>query len=144
MRHAWRVAGILIICSMVGTAFAGEVQLIADQSVPAATGKINFEHDKNHNIKFHIDTKHLARPESLTPPKQAYVVWIQPRGKDPQNAGVLSLPLTRTWKAASVARLRTRPSTCLLQPKTRPARITRVGHKSFMELCRRNRRWVLC
>jgi hypothetical protein len=91
MRPAWRVAGILIICSMVGTAFAGEMQLIADQSVPAATGKVNFEHDKNHNIKFHIDTKHLARPESLTPPKQAYVVWIQPRGKDPQNAGVLTV-----------------------------------------------------
>ena len=91
MRHASRVAGILIICSMVAATLAAEMPLIADPSVPAATGKINFEHDKNHNIKFHIDTKHLARPDSLTPPKQAYIVWIQPRGKDPQNAGVLTV-----------------------------------------------------
>ena len=91
MRHASRLAGFLIICCMVGVAFAAEMPLIADPSVPAASGKINYEHDKNHNIKFHIDTQHLARPESLTPAKQAYVVWIQPRGKDPQNAGVLTV-----------------------------------------------------
>jgi hypothetical protein len=91
MRHASRVAGILILCSMVGVAFAGEVQLIADPSVPAATGKLNFEHDKNHNIKFHIDAKHLARPDALTPAKSVYVVWVKARGKDPQNAGILSV-----------------------------------------------------
>jgi len=83
-------AGILIVCTLIGVASAGEVPLIADPSVPAATGKVNFEHDKNGNIKFHIDTKHLARPNSLTPSKSVYVVWIQPRGKDVINAGVLT------------------------------------------------------
>ncbi|PYX96033.1 MAG: hypothetical protein DMG71_07340 [Acidobacteria bacterium] len=84
-------AGILMVCTLIGIAFAGEVPLIADPSVPAATGKVNFLHDKNGNIKFHIDTKHLARPNSLTPSKSVYVVWIQPRGKDPINAGVLTV-----------------------------------------------------
>jgi len=91
MRHASLVAGILILCSIVGIAFAGEVPLIADPSVPGATAKIDFEHDKNHNIKFHIEAKHLARPDSLTPAKTAYIVWIQPRGKDPEKAGVLTV-----------------------------------------------------
>ena len=85
------LALVLIVSSLVCVALAGDVPLIADPSIPAAAGNINYLHDKNHNIKYHIDTKHLARPDSLTPPKQVYVVWIQPRGKDPINAGLLSV-----------------------------------------------------
>jgi hypothetical protein len=32
---------------------------------------------------------HLAKPEHLSPAKQAYVVWIQPEGKEATNEGVL-------------------------------------------------------
>jgi hypothetical protein len=85
------LASFLIVCCLVGIALAGDIPLVADPSIPAGMGTIHYEHDKNHNIKFHIDTKHLARPDSLTPAKQVYVVWIQPRGKDPINAGVLSV-----------------------------------------------------
>lgn len=85
------VASLLIVCCLVGAALAGDIPLVADPSIPAAAGTIHFEHDKNHNIKFHIDTKHLARPDQLTPPKSVYVVWIQPRGKDPVNAGELTV-----------------------------------------------------
>lgn len=85
------VALFLIVCCLVGVALAGDIPLVADPSIPAAMGTIHYEHDKNHNIKFHIDTKHLARPDQLTPAKSVYVVWIQPRGKDPVNAGVLTV-----------------------------------------------------
>ena len=85
------LALVLIVCSLACVALAGDVPMIADPSIPAAGGNIDYLHDKNHNIKYHIDTKHLARPDSLTPAKQVYVVWIQPRGKDPMNAGVLSV-----------------------------------------------------
>lgn len=85
------LALVLIVCSLACVALAGDVPMIADPSIPAAAGNIDYLHDKNHNIKYHIDTKHLARPDSLTPAKQVYVVWIQPRGKDPMNAGVLSV-----------------------------------------------------
>jgi hypothetical protein len=85
------VALLLIVCCLAGAALAGDIPLVADASIPAGAGTIHYEHDKNHNIKFHIDTKHLARPDSLTPAKSVYVVWIQPRGKDPVNAGVLSV-----------------------------------------------------
>ena len=84
-------ACILIVCTLIGVALAADVPLIADPSVPAASGRIHFEHDKNGNLKFHIDTRHLARPTALTPGKSVYVVWIQPPGKDPINAGVLTV-----------------------------------------------------
>jgi hypothetical protein len=59
--------------------------------VPAASGKINYEHDRNGNIKLEIKTKHLAAPERLTPAKNSYVVWIRSNDAQTQNAGVLKV-----------------------------------------------------
>ena len=59
---------------------AAEVTMTASPAVPAAQGSISFQHDRNHNTKFTVHAKHLARPDALTPAKSAYVVWTQPRG----------------------------------------------------------------
>ncbi len=53
----------------------------ASSSVPAATGNIKVERDKdNGNTKLDIKVEHLASPSSLTPPANAYIVWVRPRG----------------------------------------------------------------
>src|SRR5437762_2661875 len=78
----------LIMCVAV---WAGDIPLVASSIVPAATGKVSYEHDRNGNLKFRISTKHLAAPERLTPAKSAYVVWIRPNDGQPQNAGVLRI-----------------------------------------------------
>jgi hypothetical protein len=31
----------------------------------------------------------MAKPQSLTPPRQTYMVWVQPRGKDAELLGAL-------------------------------------------------------
>ncbi len=72
-------------------AWAADVPMVASSLVPAATGKLSYEHDRNGNIKFHVSTKNLAAPSQLTPAKNAYVVWIEPRDQQPQNAGVLTV-----------------------------------------------------
>jgi hypothetical protein len=61
-------------------ALGDEIPLIASQNAAAGEGKVSFEHDRNKNTRFTVHTKHLARPESLTPAKAEYVVWVQPRG----------------------------------------------------------------
>jgi anti-sigma-K factor RskA len=81
------IAGIILSVA----AWAGEIPLVASSIVPAASGKVSYEHDRNGNIKLHIQTKNLAAPERLTPAKVAYVVWIEPRDGQPQNAGVLKV-----------------------------------------------------
>ncbi|MCU1297935.1 MAG: hypothetical protein JWO91_2213 [Acidobacteriaceae bacterium] len=86
----------LATCALVvsfGLALAGasEVRLTADPSIPAAVGKAHLNKEKNGNLKLELQVHHLAKPSALTPARQAYVVWIQPRGKDPQNQGVLKL-----------------------------------------------------
>ena len=69
------IAGLILSVA----AWAGEIPLVASSIVPAASGKVSYEHDRNGNIKLHIQTKNLAAPERLTPAKNAYVVWIEPR-----------------------------------------------------------------
>lgn len=84
-----RLLGCLIVALLCTAAWAGEVPLVASSLVPAAAGKISYEHDRNRNLKVEIKTKHLAEPERLTPAKNCYVVWIRTNDGQTQNAGVL-------------------------------------------------------
>jgi len=79
------IAGLILSVA----ALAAEIPLVASSIVPAASGKVSYEHDRSGNIKLHMQTQNLAAPERLTPAKNAYVVWIVPRDGQPQNAGVL-------------------------------------------------------
>lgn len=89
-----RRAGVLTLIAgliLSVAAWAGEIPLVASSIVPAASGKVSYEHDRNGNLTLHIETRNLAPPARLTPAKNTYVVWIQPRDGQPQNAGVLKV-----------------------------------------------------
>jgi hypothetical protein len=88
MRHLLVFTSALILCV---AAWAGEIPLVASSLVPAASGKVSYEHDRNGNIKLEIKTKHLADPARLTPAKHSYVVWIRSTDGQTQNAGVLRI-----------------------------------------------------
>ena len=90
MRRASLAVSIAVV--MLGlAAWAADIPMVASSLVPAATGKISYQHDRNGNIKFTLSTKNLAAPSQLTPAKNTYVVWIEPRDQQPQNAGVLTV-----------------------------------------------------
>jgi hypothetical protein len=74
---------------LVITAWAKEDKLVNTGSAPAAQGKINTSKDRNGNTEVEIQVKHMATPQSLTPPKQSYMVWVQPHGKDAELLGAL-------------------------------------------------------
>ena len=60
---------------------ARKYNMTASSSVPAATGIVKVQKDKdNGNMDLDIQVDHLANPSSLTPPAGAYIVWIRPRG----------------------------------------------------------------
>jgi hypothetical protein len=80
------ILGFLLVASF---ALAKDFPLTASPSVPAAKGKVSVDKDKNGNRKVKIQVQHLARPSALTPAQSDYVVWIQARGKDAENAGRL-------------------------------------------------------
>ena len=84
------VVSVLFVSSLfVSSASASDVRLVADPSVPGAVGKANLHKDKNGNLRLKLDVYHLAKPSALTPAKQTYVVWIEGRGKSPENQGQL-------------------------------------------------------
>jgi hypothetical protein len=58
---------------------------------PAAAAQLTHEKDDNGNTKLKIHVYHLAKPDSLTPPRDTYVVWIEPPGQPPQNMGVIKV-----------------------------------------------------
>ena len=80
------IVGMLLLS---GVAAAKKYPLTADRSVPAARGRVDVGKDKNGNTKVEMEVEHLAGPESLTPPKTAYVVWFPERGSDASNQGTL-------------------------------------------------------
>lgn len=90
MRRATLALSIAVL--LLGlAAWADDVPMVASSLVPAATGKINYGHDRNGNTKVTVETKNLAAPTQLSPAKNDYVVWIEPRGQQPQNAGLLKI-----------------------------------------------------
>lgn len=74
---------------LVITAWAKEDRLVNTGAAPAAQGKINTSNDRNGNTEVEVQVKHMATPQSLTPPRQSYMVWVQPRGKDAELLGAL-------------------------------------------------------
>jgi hypothetical protein len=83
---------LLLLCLLFcAAALAADIPLIPGSVVPAARGKISFQHDQNGNVKFTVSAKRLAGPQQLTPAKNVYIVWIKPPKAEPQNAGVLTV-----------------------------------------------------
>lgn len=67
------------------------VNLLASAGAPAAQGVVKYKPSSNGNIELQIEVRSLAEPSSLTPPENAYVVWIQPPGQATQNLGQLKV-----------------------------------------------------
>lgn len=66
-----------------------KISMTPGQEDPAAHGTVAVKTGHNGNTQVDITTKALAQPSALTPPENTYVVWFQPKGQDPQNAGAL-------------------------------------------------------
>jgi hypothetical protein len=74
---------------LVLAAWAREDKLTNTGTAPAAEGKVITSNDRNGNTEVEVQVKHMATPQSLTPAKQSYMVWVQPRGKEAELLGAL-------------------------------------------------------
>ena len=88
---AYRKIVLFLLCSflLAATAWGREDRLTNTGAAPAAEGKVITDNDRNGNTGVEIQVKHMATPQSLTPARQTYLVWVQPRGKDPELLGAL-------------------------------------------------------
>ena len=72
-------------------AWGREDRLVNRGFAPAATGEVVSSKDHNGNTSVEVKVEHLAAPATLTPARQYYVVWVQPRGEQPQAQGILKV-----------------------------------------------------
>lgn len=64
---------------------------MAGTDAPAAHGAVILNQGNNGNREIEVKTSSLAAPGLLKPPENAYVVWLQEPGHDPQNVGQLKV-----------------------------------------------------
>jgi hypothetical protein len=57
--------------------------------VPAAEGTVKIKRDNNHNYKIELKLMRLAEPSRLSPPRNAYVVWLVTEHDGTKNIGQL-------------------------------------------------------
>lgn len=88
--------GLIVIISLFIWPFSSgggkEYHLIANNAVPAASGTVKVERNKdNGNTKLDIKVDHLAQPSSLTPPASVYLVWVRPNRGQPIKLGAIGV-----------------------------------------------------
>src|SRR5437868_3768680 len=86
------VVALLFALAMAALGWGEEMKMKNVSTLqPAADAQLTHEKDDNGNVKLKIHVYHLAKPDSLTPPRDAYVVWIEPNGEPPQNMGAIKV-----------------------------------------------------
>jgi hypothetical protein len=88
---------LLLAGGLAVSAWAGEHRM-ANKSdlIPSATGKVEVKEDDNGNRRIKVRVYHLVDPERLNPARSGYIVWIEPKGKDPEPLGMLKVD--KDWK----------------------------------------------
>jgi hypothetical protein len=90
MKRSILLVSMLLLC-LATLGWGREDKMQAGAITPAATGVVNTGPDRNGNVDLEVKVERLAAPDKLTPAYSDYVVWIQARGKDPENQGVLKV-----------------------------------------------------
>ena len=89
MRQTKLALLVAIAFLLTTAAWSREDRLTNTGLTPAAQGKVTTSTDRNGNTEVEVKVEHLATPQSLTPARQTYLVWVQPRGQQAQLLGAL-------------------------------------------------------
>lgn len=92
MKRILTLLALALVLLFAVASWAKEFRFENNNSVdPAAAGKVDVDHDRNGNDQLKIHVYHLPDPDKLSPPRSAYVVWVQPAGQPPEKLGQLKV-----------------------------------------------------
>jgi hypothetical protein len=90
MKHRAFAVVAAVLLALLAVAVADDFPMKASDIVPAATGKIKADTDRNGNTALEIRFEHLAPPDRLNPAKSTYVVWAKPSAdRPPEKLGIV-------------------------------------------------------
>ena len=102
---------VVVIIGLLFSSCARKLTFASSPVLPAAEGKVKIKKDDNQNYIVSVDITRLAKPNSLTPPKEVYVVWMESDGNRTRNigqinpsSGLFSKTLKGSLKATATAR----------------------------------------
>ena len=81
-------ASAILLFSM--SSCASKAHFLTSTVVPAAQGTVEVKTDKNKNYVIEIDITNLSPSTRLSPPSNAYVVWLIAADNSAQNLGQLN------------------------------------------------------
>jgi len=79
----------MILLLFLFTSCSKKITFLNSAVVPAAEGTVTIKQDNNNNYNIDLKVNQLADPGRLTPPKAAYVVWMETSENGIQNIGQL-------------------------------------------------------
>ena len=82
------VASAVFVFSM--SSCASKTHFLTSTVVPAAQGTVEVKTDRNKNYVIEIDITNLSPSTRLSPPSNAYVVWLIAADNSAQNLGQLN------------------------------------------------------
>jgi hypothetical protein len=86
------IAFVLGALTLLASCMNGsQFRMTSTHDVPAATGTVEADVRDDGNVRVEVDVDHLAPPRLVSPQASEYIVWIQPPGGQPTNAGILQV-----------------------------------------------------
>lgn len=77
----------VITISLIFTACAQKISFLQSAVTPAARGTVKVKKDNNNNYAINIFIRNLAEVNRLTPPKKAYIIWMETNQQVAKNIG---------------------------------------------------------
>lgn len=82
------LAGLILVVTMSSCAVRSH--FLTSSVVPAAQGTVEIKKDKNNNYVIKIEISNLSPSTRLTPPRNAYVVWVVLDDNSSRNLGQIN------------------------------------------------------
>ena len=80
-----------VVLALASAGYAKNYHMTASNIVPGATAELQVAKEKGGNVQVELKADHLAKPGRLTPSANAYIVWFQQEGSQPQIQGTLRI-----------------------------------------------------
>lgn len=88
---AYIIAGIIMIFSLSSlSSCATKTSFLTSTVAPAAQGTVTVKQDGNKNYVIKVELSNLAPSTRLTPPMNAYIVWMVATDNSTKNLGQLN------------------------------------------------------
>ena len=124
-------ASAILLFSM--SSCASKAHFLTSTVVPAAQGTVEVKTDKNKNYVIEIDITNLSPSTRLSPPSNAYVVWLIAADNSAQNLGQLNSSdrfMSKSLDAEFKTVTGIRPAKIMITAENDP----QVQHPSFSEV----------